>query len=164
MIDITIIVAAAVVAAVVYVRKTSSGVALLALLAGVLLDQLLASWIISLVPSSGVNAKTLSAIIHMVLILMPVVVAIVAAKSGHRDNIISLLTSLALGFLIVYFLQKGLVIQTLLPKAATSSLFVLVKPYQNLILAGSTLLALAEIMAGGRSKKSTGKKKKKSND
>lgn len=103
----------------VLLRKTSAGVAILALLAGVLLDQLLASWVLSFIPPQ--NEQTMlyiSAAVHLLLTFTPAIVALIAVKVGKHHIVPSLLASIALGFLITFFGTKILLPLPLVPDEA----------------------------------------------
>ncbi len=131
----------------VLLRKTSAGVAILALLAGVLLDQLLASWVLSFIPPQ--NEQTMlyiSAAVHLLLTFTPAIVALIAVKVGKHHIVPSLLASIALGFLITFFGTKILLPLPLVPDEAKSSgLLVFLQPYQNAILAASAIVAVFEM-------------------
>lgn len=144
------------------IRKTSAGVAVLGLLAGVMLDQLLGSWLISLLPTEAAGlSEYVPVIIHLLVTFVPVGVSITAVKAAKHNPILSLLTSLVLGFLIVFF---GLKIVAPLPvvneAAKNSGLFHFLDPYQNLILSASAVVAIAEMVLSHRIKSDDKKKKK----
>lgn len=150
-----------VVVLVVFVRKSSAGIAILSLLAGVLLDQLLASWIIGSIPAiDSAASQYIPIIIHLFIVFGPVVASLVALKVPKHSVVLSLLTSLILGFLVVSF---GLKIIAPLPfvneAAKNSGLLTFLDPYKNAILACSALLAVAEMIISHRTK--FGDKKKK---
>lgn len=147
MVDLIALMLALAVVLVVMLRKTSSGMAILAILAGVMLDQLLAKWIIGLLPNSIYDSsKLIPVVIHLLLTFVPVIVVLITAKVSHHSTILSLLTSLVLGFLIFSF---GLQIFDKLPElnkyTSNSGLIHFVGPYNNAILAVSAILALIEM-------------------
>ncbi len=131
----------------IFLRKTSAGVAILALLAGVLLDQLLSEWILGFIPAQ--NEQTMlyvTATVHLVLTFTPALVAIVAVKVGKHHIVPSLLASIALGFLITFFAAKIILPLPIVPEEAkTSGLLVFLQPYQNAILAASAVIAVFEM-------------------
>lgn len=131
----------------VMLRKTSAGVAILALLAGVLLDQLLSGWIIGFIPEQ--NSQTMlyvEAAVHLLLTFTPAIVSIVAVKVGKHHIVPSLLASISLGFLITFFGTKIILPLPIVPEdAKTSGLLVFLQPYQNEILAASAVIAIFEM-------------------
>ncbi len=131
----------------VFLRKTSAGVAILALLAGVLLDQLLSGWIISFIPNqSDQTMQYLTAAIHLGLTFIPAVVAVIAVRVGKHHIVPSLLASIALGFLITFFGTKIVLDLTILPgDLIDSGLLIFLQPYQNAILAASAFIAVFEM-------------------
>lgn len=153
MVDLVTLVVALLVVLVVFVRRTSAGVAIFGLLAGVLLDQLLSSWVISLLPPTVTDSSEYAGvIIHLLITFVPVAVSLVAVKVAHRNGVLSLLTGLVLGFLIVFF---GLKILAPLPQitdaANNAGLLTFLSPYQNTILAASAILAIVEMIVSHRS-------------
>lgn len=164
MVDIAALAIAVLIVAVVMIRKTSAGVGILSLLAGVMLDELLSEWIIGMLPTSGgaLASEYVPVIIHLLLTFTPVVVVLVAVGVKKHNVILSLLASLVLGFLITYF---GIKILAPLPAiseaAANSGLLHFLEPYQNAILAGAAILALVETAIGHASQFTGGKGKKK---
>lgn len=148
---------------VVMFRKTSAGVAVLGLLAGVMLDQLLGAWIIGLLPSQATGlSEYVPVVVHLLVTFAPVVASLVAVKVARHNAVLSLLTSLVLGFLIMYF---GLKIVSPLPLVAeaakNSGLLHFLEPYQNAILAASAILAITEMIISHHTKDPKEKKKKK---
>jgi len=131
----------------VFLRKTSAGVAILALLAGVLLDQLLSSWIISFIPNQNEQTMLyLTAAIHLSLTFIPALVAVIAVRVGKHHIVPSLLASIALGFLITFFGTKIVLALPIIPEEAKDSgLLIFLQPYQNAILAASALIAVFEM-------------------
>lgn len=131
----------------VFLRKTSAGVAILALLAGVLLDQLLSSWIISFIPNQNDQTMLyLAAAVHLGLTFIPALVAVVAVRVGKHHIVPSLLASIALGFLITFFGTKIVLGLPIIPEEAKDSgLLIFLQPYQNAILAASALIAVFEM-------------------
>lgn len=163
MIDIIIAGFVLIVAVIVFVRKTSAGVAILGLLAGVLLDQLLAQWLLDFVPrDSPMYSQYIPIALRLLLTFTPVVVTIFAVKTPKKNPVLSFLTSLVLGFLMIFF---GIQIMTTIPEVANeaknSGLFHFLGPYDNFILAGGALLAIAEMVAGHHLKGPDRKKHKK---
>lgn len=136
----------------VILRQTSAGVAVLALLAGVMLDQLLGTWIISLVPAQEEALQIyVNVVVHLLLTFTPMVVAIGVVKATRKSITISLLTSLLLGFLVVYF---GLKIIAPIPYVAedakNAGLISFLDPYQNMILTASAVLAIIAMVIDHR--------------
>jgi len=163
MVDLIALVLAFVVVLVVMLRRTSAGMAILAILAGVMLDQLLAKWIIGLLPNTFYDSsKMIPVIIHILLTFIPVVVVLITAKVAHHSTVLSLLTSLVLGFLIFSF---GLQIFDKLPElnkyTSNSGLLHFVGPYSNAILASSAVLALVEMSNSHKTAKIKNYKSKK---
>lgn len=134
---------------VVVLRRTSAGVAVLALLAGVLLDQLLSVWVINALPSQTSPMDVyLNVVVHLLLTFTAMVVAIVAVKANRQSIVIPLLTSLLLGFLVVFFgLQILAPIPVITTVASNSGLITFLSPYQNPILAASAILAVVSMVA-----------------
>ncbi len=127
----------------VFLRKTSAGVAILALLAGVMLDQLLSTWLIGFLPQ---NSAYLEAAIHGAITFTPALVAIIAVKVGKHHIVPSLLASLALGFLITFFGTKIILDLPVVPEdIKTSGLLVFLQPYEKPILAASAVIAVVEM-------------------
>jgi hypothetical protein len=131
----------------VMLKKTSAGVAILALLAGVLLDQLLADWLIGFMPNQGESTMLYAtATVHLILTFVPMLISIIAVKVGKHHIVPSLLASIALGFLITFFGTKLILPLPIVPEdAKTSGLLVFLQPYQNVILAASALIAVFEM-------------------
>lgn len=161
MIDLITLVIVILVVGVIMIRRASAGVAILALLAGVLLDQLLATWIIGQLPV-GSNNEYFPIAVRLIIGFMPVVFTIVAIKAQKQNRILSLLTSLLLGFLVVYFgLQIMEPIAAVADEAKKSGLFSFLRPYYNQILSGTAIFALIEMYASNNTKTYSDKKKKK---
>ncbi len=163
MVDLAALGIAALVVLAVMIRKTSAGVAVLALLAGVMLDLLLSDWVVSLLPSNvSTFTEYVPVVARLLVTFVPVVATLVAVKVAKHNAVLSLLTSLILGFLITYF---GLKIIAPLPfvadAAKNSGLFHFLEPYQNTILASSAVLALIEMILSHRTSSVSEKKKKK---
>lgn len=161
MVDLLTLVIALLVVLVVMLRKTSAGVAILALLAGVMLDQLLAEWLTGLLPSAPSGFKQyIPVIIHLLVTFAPVVVALIAVKVHRHNLILSVLASLLLGFLLVYF---GVKIVEVLPAierpAKNAGLLHFLQPFQNTILASSAVVALIEMVLSHRQTKASKKSK-----
>ncbi|MCB9822972.1 hypothetical protein H6800_01715 [Candidatus Nomurabacteria bacterium] len=134
---------------IVLVRRTSAGVAVIALLAGVLVDQLLSAWILDAIPGQAPDMQVyVNVVVHLILTFTAMVVAIVAVKANRKSVVIPLLTSLLLGFLFVFF---GLQIIAPIPYVTTyaenSGLITFLTPYQNPILAASAILAIVSMVA-----------------
>lgn len=151
------------VVAAVFIRKTSAGVGVLALLAGVMLDQLLSTWVLGAIPKNSPQADAyVAVVIHLLITFAPVVASIVAVKVAKHNPVLSLLTSLVLGFLVTSF---GIKIVAPLPEiseaAKNSGLLHFLNPYQNAILAASALLAIVEMVVSHHSKQLNEKKSKK---
>lgn len=131
----------------VMLRKTSAGVAILALLAGVLLDQLLSAWIIDFIPKQ--NEQTMlyaTAAVHLVITFTPMLIALFAVRVGKHHIVPSLLASLALGFLITFFGTKIILpLPFITEDMKSSGLLVFLQPYQNAILAASAAIATLEM-------------------
>jgi FtsH-binding integral membrane protein len=146
----------------VFVRKTSAGVAILGLLAGVLLDQLLSGWIFSLLPPSALQkSEYVPVAIHLIVTLIPVVAIIATAKVSKPNPVLSLLTSLVLGFLVTFFVIKIVApLPVVADLAKNSGLLHFLQPYQNAILASGATLALVELISSHGKKQSEDKKKK----
>lgn len=137
---------------VVILRQTSAGVAVIALLAGVMLDQLLGAWVIGLIPAQDNTLQVyVNVVVHLLLTFAPMVVAISVVKATRKSITISLLTSLLLGFLVVYF---GLKIIAPIPyvteEAKNAGLISFLDPYQNTILAASAVLAIIAMVIDHR--------------
>ncbi len=148
--------------AVVMIRKTSAGVAILSLLAGVLLDQLLTSWILTELPEPSTSfGEYLPLAIRLLVTFTPVVASLLAVKVHRHNPALALVTSLALGFLVMYF---GLKVVDSLPavqQLATSGLLSFLAPYQNAILASGAVLAVTEMVASHQQSSALNKKKKR---
>lgn len=162
MIDLVILAVATATTLTVILRKTSAGVAVLGLLAGVMLDQLLSDWILSELPKATDSlAGYIPVAIRLAVTLAPVLVSLIAVKVHQHNLILSLLTGLLLGFLIMYF---GIKIVAELPfykqYAGDSGVFHFLAPYQNVIIAGSAGLALVEMVMSHRKKSYADKRKK----
>lgn len=147
----------------VFIRKSSAGVAVLALLAGVMIDQLLAEWIIGVVPDGPLQSSSYFAVaVHILLTFAPVIITIVSIKTSRRSTILTLLTSLVLGFMATVF---GIKIAAKIPQfteaTKNSGLLHFLDPYLNVIIAGTTILALVELIISHRHKGDKDKKKKK---
>lgn len=163
MIDITFLIVPLVIATVVMVRKTSAGVAVLGLLAGVMLDQLLTTWILGELPASATSMSQYMPLMVRIFVTLAPSAASLAAVKVHRHNaVLALLTSLLLGFLVVYFVLQ---ILAPMPEVATatkkSGLLSFIRPYHNQILAVSAILAVIEMIASHRTGVAHSKSKKK---
>lgn len=154
MVDITALIIALLIAVVVTLRKTSAGVAVLALLAGVMLDQLLSAWVTGLLPrqATALSAQYIPVVVHLLITFIPTVASLVAVKVARHNLVLSVLTSLALGFLIFFF---GLKIIAPLPfmkgAAKNSGLLTFLNPYQNLILSSAAILGIMDMILSHRS-------------
>ena len=162
MVDLIALILVLVVVLVVFLRKTSAGVGMFALLSGVLLDQLLSTWVLNLIPKqSGTLADYLPVIVHLLITFTPVLAVLIAVKVPHHNVVLSLFSSLVLGFLVVFF---GLKIVAPLPEVAgaakNSGLLTFLAPFENVILASSAGLALAEVILSHHGKSLPGKKRK----
>jgi len=164
MADLIALVLVIAVVGIVFLRKTSPGVATLALLAGVSLNQLIGKWIIGYLPIGSQTAKSdelVIAFVRMVIIFTPTVVALIFAKVHKRNTVLSLLSSLTLGFLMFYFGLKILgSVDTLMVHTKNSGLVHFIGPYHNLIILISAILATVDLISGHKSKPSISKKKK----
>jgi len=165
MVDLITIGIAVVVVAAVFIRKTSGGVAILSLLAGVLLNQLLGDWLVNMLPSTATAAsENVPVVVRLLVLFTPVVAALVAVKVHKQNTILSLLTGLVLGFLVVLF---GLEVIKNLPfvkdAAANAGLIHFLSPYKNAILSASATLAVVE-MVMSHNAGLVSKKKKSSKD
>ena len=90
MVDLVTLGIAVIVVAAVFIRKTSGGVAILSLLAGVLLNQLLGDWLVTLMPVAASSASEYVPIVVRLLILfIPVVAALVAVKVHKQNAVLS---------------------------------------------------------------------------
>ena len=163
MVDLIALVLAICVVLVVMLRRTSAGMAIIAVLAGVMLDQLLSQWIIGLLPNSLFDSSTYILIaVHLIITFATVVVVLATAKVTHHSTVLSLLTSLVLGFLLFFF---GIKIFSKAPELAeytsNSGLLHFVGPYQNTILAAAAVLALIEMSNSHKTAKLKAKKLKK---
>ena len=165
MVDIIAPILALLVVVFILFRKTSPGIAIFSLLAGVMLQQSLSQWLIGLLPTLTLATKEYVALaIELLLIFTPTVVAITVIKVGRKSVILSVLTSLTLSFLMFTYGMKavgGLNIASQYTK--NSGLIHFVSPYQNTILLASVVLALFEIIVGHRHKKSEKSTKSKKN-
>ena len=162
MVDLIALGIAALVVAAVFLRKTSAGVGVLALLAGVLLDQLLGTWVLRQLPSEATSLSTqyVPVLVHLLITFIPVVASLVAVKVGRHNLVLSLLTSLMLGFLIFFFGLKIVAPLPLVSQAASNSgLLAFLSPYQNAILSGASVIALVEMIMSHRSTTQREKKK-----
>jgi len=162
MVDIITLAVALLVALIVLVKKTSAGVGLLSLLAGVLLDQLLATWVLRQLPVvEGGLSTYVPVVVRLLLTFTPVVVSLVSVKVHRHNAVMSLITSLVLGFMLVYF---GLKILAPLPgvssAAANAGILVFLAPYQNAILSAGAVLAIAEMVISHKKQPLDDKKKK----
>jgi hypothetical protein len=149
MIDLVSPVIVLLIVLVVLVRRTSAGVAVIALLAGVLIDQLLSTWVINAIPNQSSSMDVyVNVLVHLLLTFTAMVVAITAVKANRKSVVIPLLTSLLLGFLVVYFgVQILAPIPQLANEANNSGLITFLSPYQNPILAASAILAIVSMVA-----------------
>lgn len=131
----------------VMIRKTSAGVAILALLAGVLLDQLLSTWVIGFIPAQNQQTSLyITAAVHMLITFTPAVISVIAVKVGKHHIVPSLLASIALGFLITFFATKIILPLPFVPEdAKASGLLVFLQPYEKEILAASAVIAVIEM-------------------
>jgi|GEM_PF-3248618 len=162
MVDLIALILVLLIVLVVFLHKTSAGVGIFALLSGVLLDQLLSTWALTLIPKqSGSLGDYLPVIVHLLITFTPVVAVLVAVKVPHHNVILSLLSSLVLGFLVVFF---GLKIVSPLPLVANaaknSGLLTFLEPFENIILASSAGLALAEVILSHHGKSLPSKRHK----
>lgn len=134
---------------VVVLRRTSAGVAIIALLAGVLVDQLLSVWILNYFPNQQPPLDVyVSVVVHLLLTFTAMVVALVAVKANRQSIVIPLLASLLLGFLVVYFgIQILSLVPALAPYTDNSGLITFLNPYQNPIIAASAVLAVVSMVA-----------------
>lgn len=128
----------------VLLRRTSAGVAVIALLAGVMLDQLLSSWIIAAIPAqSGEVQLYVDVVVHLLVTFAPMTVALGMVRTTRKSVVLSLLTSLLLGFLVVYFGLKILApIPVLTEQVNNAGLVSFLNPYQNYILSVAAILAI----------------------
>lgn len=163
MVDIAFLAVPLVIAGAVIVRKTSAGVGLLALLAGVLLDQLLTGWILDQLPgTSSSAAEFIPLVLRLILSFAPMVASLIAVKVHRHNIVLSLLTSLVLGFLVVYFAFDITSSSKLVGKyIEVSGLLRFLTPYHNIILSSGAVLAIVEMIASHRVTSSHSKKKKK---
>jgi len=133
---------------IVVIRRTSAGVGVIALLAGVLIDQLLSTWVLNAIPRQDPTMNIyVGVVVHLILTFTAMAVALAAVKANRQSIVIPILTSLLLGFLVVYF---GLLILAPIPaltaEANNSGLITFLSPYQNLILAASAILAVVSMI------------------
>lgn len=163
MIDIAFLAVPLLIAAVVMIRKTSAGVAVLGLLAGAMLDQLLTAWILNELPSSATSMNEYIPLgIRVLVTLAPAIASLIAVKVHRHNAVLSLLTSLLLGFLAIYFVLQILApIPEVADAAKKSGLLSFIRPYHNEILAISAILAIVEMVASHRTGIAHGKKKRK---
>jgi hypothetical protein len=162
MIDLIALGLTLVIVAAVFLRKTSAGVAILSLFAGVMLDQLLSSWVLGLLPPTALRQTPyIPVIVHVCITFIPVLASIIAVKISRHNAVLSLVTSVTLGFLVTFF---GVQIVDSLPQVAettkNSGLLHFLLPYRNIILAGGAVLAVVEMITSHHTKPE-GKKKKK---
>lgn len=129
---------------VVVLRRTSAGVAVIALLAGVMMDQLLAQSVLDLIPKQQPPMDIYAAVaVHLVLTFTAMVVALTVVKATRQSLVVPLLTSLLLGFLVVFFgLQILEPIPAITEEANNSGLLTFLAPYDNIIIAASSGLAV----------------------
>ena len=164
MVDLIALAISILVVIIVMLRRTSAGMAIMAVLAGVMLDQLLAGWVFGLLPNAIFDkSKFIALIIHLIITFLPVVVVLISTKVFKHSKVISLLASLTLGFLIFFF---GMKIFSQIPElnvyTKNSGLLHFLEPYQNLILASSAILALIEMSVSHKSSPiKAGKSRKK---
>ncbi len=132
---------------VVFVKKTSAGVAILGLLAGVLLNQLLGTWVIGLLPSTSSSVRVyVPVVVQLVLTFLPMLVSLFAVKVHRSNPVLSLLTSIMLGILVVFFGVQILQPLSFVPASITTSGFLFfLDPYENAILAAAAVLAVLEM-------------------
>lgn len=163
MVDLITLAVVLLIVLVVMLRKTSAGVAVLSLLAGVMLNQLLGNWLINLLPMpTTVNSEYLTVIIHILLTFTPVVSALVAVKVIRQHVLLSLIVSLTLGFLVVFFGLKIIEPLPFITSAANNSgLLTFLDPYQNIILSSSAILAIVEMIMSHHSSHRENKTKHK---
>lgn len=164
MVDLIALGIALIIVVAVFIRKTSAGVGILALLAGVLLDQLLSGWVIGLLPkqATDLSSQYVPVAVHLLVTFIPVGATLVAVKVRRHNAVLSLLSSLVLGFLVFLFGLKIIAPLPMVAKAARNSgLLTFLSPYQNLILSAAAILALIEMIASHRAKDSHDKHEKK---
>jgi hypothetical protein len=88
------------------------------------------------------------------------VASVIAVKVAKHNMVLSLLTSLVLGFLIIFFGLKIIEPLPLINEAAhNSGLLHFLSPYQNAILAGSATLAIVEMVVSHHAKGEDRKKR-----
>lgn len=161
MIDLIALAAAVLIILIVHFRRTSAGVAIIALLAGVLLDQLLADWLINVLPSGSIQPQSLSAAVHLLLTFLPMVVALVTVKTTRQNKALSIVASILLGILVLFFGAKVLdQMQLSLVGLKTSGLLDALHPYENIMLAVSAVVAIAEMITSHNTGKKSHKKKR----
>lgn len=148
---------------IVMIRKTSAGVAVLGLLAGVLLNQLLSDWIINQLPNNATSLNEyVPVVVRLIITFTPVIASIVAVKVYRHKPILSILTSLFLGFLVVYFGVDILSsIEVVEETAKKSGLLSFIRPYESEILAAGAILAVVEMVASHHHGNKHSKKKSK---
>lgn len=163
MIDIAFLAIPLLITCVVMVKKTSAGVAVIGLLAGVMLDQMLTTWIIGELPVSATSMNQYIPLAVRILVTLAPSIASLAAVKVHRHNaVLALLTSLLLGFLVVYFVLQILApIPEIAEATKKSGLLSFIRPYHNQILAASATLAIIEMIASHRTGVAYNKEKKK---
>lgn len=133
----------------IFIRKTSAGVAVLCLLAGVLLDQMLSKWVIEMLPPfSGEMQQYVEVVVRLLVMFTAPILAMAAVKAPRQNMVLTLLTSLILGFLIVLFGTSIAAQLTITSNAVKNAgLIHFLDPYKNAILAGSAILAIVEMIA-----------------
>lgn len=154
-----------IVVAAILVRKTSAGVAIMALLAGVMLEELLAPWAINQLPKdSAMMQEYIPVVVRLLITFTPMVASVVAVKIPKQNRVLSLLASLVLGFMIVFFGLQILEDLSLIKHSAENSgLLHFVGPYTTAIIAASAALAVLEMIMSHRVGASSSGKKKKHN-
>lgn len=132
----------------VMLRHISAGIAIIALLAGVMLDQLVASSVISVLPKQETGIQLyVQVVVHLLITFAPMAVVLTVVKANKKTIVISLLSSLLLGFLVVYFALGVLEpIPALTAEIRKSGLFSFVRPYQVTIIAVAAILALVALV------------------
>lgn len=133
-------------------RKMSASIAILALLAGVKLSQLISGSIIASLPNISEDLQPfIVAIVSLLLTYGPLAIVLVMVKANKKMFVMSLLTSMLLGFMVVYF---ALPILEPLPilgvEIKKSGLFSFIRPYQTYIILAASMLALTEIIIDHR--------------
>lgn len=132
----------------VMLRHISVGIAVIALLAGVMLDQLIAGSIISALPKQESELQLyVQVVVHLLISFAPMAVVLTVVKANKKTVVMSLLTSMLLGFLVVYFALAILEpIPILKNEIRNSGLFSFVRPYQITIITVSAVLALVALV------------------